>query len=133
MPEAQAKNANKGLLIGIICGIAAIIAIVVIILIIVLSGGKKADLVGTWKLTLMKEGDTEYQVEQLEKLGFKGSITFKEDGTGTLKMPGSGTTSFEYDKDKMTMTAEGDTTDIKTSGSKIVIEEDSVRMEFEKE
>ncbi len=56
MPEAQAKNANKGLLIGIICGIAAIIAIVVIILIIVLSGGKKADLVGNWKLTLMKEG-----------------------------------------------------------------------------
>jgi hypothetical protein len=48
-------------------------------------------------------------------------------------MPGSGTTSFEYDKDKMTMTAEADTTDIKTSGSKIVIEEDSVRMEFEKE
>ena len=81
----------------------------------------------------MKEGDTEYQVEQLEKLGFKGSITFKEDGTGTLKMPGSGTTSFEYDKDKMTMTAAGDTTDIKTSGSKIVIEEDSVKMEFEKE
>ena len=133
MPEAKAKNANKGLLIGIICGIAAIIAIVVIILIIVLSGGKKADLVGTWKLTLMKEGSTEYTIETLDKLGLKGSMTFEEDGTGTLKMPGSGTKKFTYNKDKMTATVDGDEADLKVSGKTLTIEEGSVKMEFEKE
>ena len=132
MQEAKAKNANKGLLIGIICGAIATIAIVAVILVLVLTGGK-ADLVGTWKLTSMKEGDTEYNLEQLEKIHYEGSMTFKEDGTGTLKMPGSGTNSFSYDKDKMTMTAAGDTTDIKVDGSKIVIEEDTVKMEFERE
>ena len=132
MQEAKAKNANKGLLIGIICGAIATIAIVAVILVLVLTGGK-ADLVGTWKLTSMKEGDTEYNLEQLEKIHYEGSMTFKEDGTGTLKMPGSGTNSFSYDKDKMTATIEGDTTDLKVSGKTLTIEEGTVKMQFEKQ
>ena len=124
MQEAKPKNANKGLLIGIICGIAATIAIVVVIIILLLTGGK-ADLIGTWKLVNMKEGDKEYDVEKLEKFGYEGKMVFKEDGTGTK--------TFEYDKEKMTATVDGDAADLKVSGNKLTIESDSVTMTFEKQ
>ena len=132
MQEAKPKNANKGLLIGIICGIAATIAIVIVIIILLLTGGK-ADLIGTWKLVNMKEGDKEYDVEKLEKFGYEGKMVFKEDGTGTLKMSGTGTKTFEYDKEKMTATVDGDAADLKVSGNKLTIESDSVTMTFEKQ
>ena len=132
MQETQPKNANKGLLIAIICGAAATIAIVVVIIVLLLTGGK-ADLIGTWKLTSMKEGDKEFNIEQLEKFGMSGSMTFKEDGTGVYKQTGMSDSKFAYDKDKMTASIEGDEAKLSVSGKTLTVESGNMTMKLEKE
>ncbi len=132
MQEAQPKNANKGLLIAIICGAVATLAIVAVIIVLVLTGGK-ADLVGTWKLQSMKEGDKEFNVEQLEKFGMNGSMTFNEDGTGVYKQTGLSDSKFAYDKDKMTASIEGDEAKLSVSGKTLTVESGKMMMKLEKE
>ena len=132
MQEAQPKNANKGLLIAIICGAVATLAIVAVIIVLVLTGGK-ADLVGTWKLQSMKEGDKEFNVEQLEKFGMSGSMTFNADGTGVYKQTGLSDSKFAYDKDKMTASIEGDEAKLSVSGKTLTVESGDMTMKLEKE
>ena len=132
MQEAQPKNANKGLLIAIICGAVATLAIVAVIIVLVLTGGK-ADLVGTWKLQSMKEGDKEFNVEQLEKFGMSGSMTFNADGTGVYKQTGLSDSKFAYDKDKMTASIEGDEAKLSVSGKTLTVESGNMTMKLEKE
>ena len=132
MQEAQPKNANKGLLIAIICGAVATLAIVAVIIVLVLTGGK-ADLVGTWKLQSMKEGDKEFNVEQLEKFGMSGSMTFNADGTGVYKQTGLSDNKFAYDKDKMTASIEGDEAKLSVSGKTLTVESGNMTMKLEKE
>ncbi len=132
MQEAQPKNANKGLLIAIICGAVATLAIVAVIIVLVLTGGK-ADLVGTWKLQSMKEGDKEFNVEQLEKFGMSGSMTFNADGTGVYKQTGISDSKFAYDKDKMTASIEGDEAKLSVSGKTLTVESGNMTMKLEKE
>ena len=127
----KAKKSNKGLIAGIIAGAAVLVAAIVVILIIVLSGGKKIDIVGTWKLTSAKQGDTDY-TSLLEAFGGKPTITFNEDGTGEMEMSGS-KTSFKYDKDNLEMTQGDEKTKIDINDNKITITSSGMEMVFEKQ
>lgn len=135
MAEAKAKK-NTGLIAGIVGGAVALIAIVVVV-IIVIANSAKGGLVGTWKLTSASVGGFELSGELLEQAGMNGSeIEFKSDGTGVMRLKGQedGDSSFKYDNDKKTLTADGQTVDIKVDGNKITIEmpNEMGKMVFEK-
>jgi hypothetical protein len=120
MPETKSKS-NTGLIAGIIGGVVAVVAIIIVVVIIIANGGKN-DFVGTWKLTKMTERGTVVEGDLLDALGAGGTIEFRNDGTGTVKMNGEADSEFKYDKDKKTLTADGQTKEIKLDGKTITIE-----------
>jgi hypothetical protein len=124
------KKSNAGLIAGLIGGIVAIIAIVAIIVVIVINN--KANVVGTWSLVGMKEGENEFSTEQLKEYNLTGTIEFKEDGTVIIKMHGEADKKFSYDKDKQTI-EDGEGGKYKIDGKKLIVDNgDGLLMTFEK-
>ncbi len=129
MSEVQAKK-NTGLIAGIIAGAVAVVAAIVVILVIVLNSG--TSLIGKWSITSAKEGDTEVGMDLLKSLGMDGyTIEFKDGGKGTMKT-GTDDHEFTYDKDKKTISADGETIEYKIDGKKLSLTQDGFTMFFEK-
>ena len=58
-------------------------------------------------------------------------IEFKADGKGAMKLNGE-EKEFTYDKDKKTMTADGDTVEYKIDGKQLILDSDGFTMIYEK-
>jgi len=129
MSEEQAAKKNTGLIAGIIGGVVAVIAIIVVIIIAV-SGGTSIE--GKWSIAGAKEGDKEVSMEVLKSIGMgEYTIEFKSDGKGIMKY-GEEEKEFTYDKDKKTMTADGDTIEYKIEGKQLILDSDGFTMIYEK-
>ena len=129
MSEEQAAKKNTGLIAGIIGGVVAVIAIIVVIIIAV-TGGTSIE--GTWKIVGAKEGDKEVSMDVLKSIGMGDyTIEFKADGKGAMKLNGE-EKEFTYDKDKKTMTADGDTVEYKIDGKQLILDSDGFTMIYEK-
>ena len=59
------------------------------------------------------------------------TIEFKADGKGVMKL-GEKEQEFTYDKDKKTMTADGDTIEYKIDGKQLILDSDGFTMIYEK-
>lgn len=128
MPET--KKANKGLIIGVIAGAVAVVAAIIVVLIIIL-GGKGSFGAGTYEMTSFIEAGKEYSGDQLKTLGISSTITLNEDGTGTYKSSGN-SGDLTWDKEKKTITIDGDEIELKVDGNKFTVEFDGVTQTFTK-
>ena len=150
MPTSEKSN-KTGLIAGIIGGAVAIIAIVIVIIVIAVNSNSKPgdgdkgnnnannsqtttpEIEGTWTLSGMIENGKEFDKDYISQLGYSGTMTFNADGTGTSDISEDAEDrDFTYDKETKTITSNSGKNNYHFDGKKLVVEEDSIQMIFEK-